>query len=366
MKRQHGVFEHVCYHGTNAVEDFDQFRLSKSGAQGPGIYLADSLEAGAQYGGEMVIAAKVTLQSPFYFYPSDESLDALANPELLEQALDSATLQHVLDRLEREGMDGYGFEVMESLRRRGHDGIVMVYPFGDPVLPDVSGAAVIIAFEPGQVEILHRAPPSDPSWRASAEREKRPAPSLAAANATQQLRDFVEQHFGSDEAVGVWYLDDDGVTRYTLHEGIEMWNCLGEDCPGMSSMMPDGSSATVCTNYAIHIGRALPDRTQIFGFSNNDNPTSRVAREEIHPGGHDFALVDGRYLVDPWIRLVACEGDQIFFDLEDEQDAALVRDIYGPRECWKHMLLTEEAYRPSAPGHTYERPSHTDSPALDF
>jgi hypothetical protein len=180
---------------------------------------------------------------------------------------------------------------------------------------------------------------------------------------SDEFRKFVERHFGSDEAIGVWFCSEEDNARYTLKEADEMFECLGEDCPPMISMMPDGSSATVCTNYAVHVGRKLPDRTQIFGFSNNDNPTSRVAREEIHPGGHDFAVVDGRYLVDPWIRLVACEGEQILFDLENEHDAVLVLDIYGPRECWRRMQLTEEEFLSVAELQNRSRLATTDSSA---
>ncbi|WP_321935351.1 hypothetical protein [Paraburkholderia sp. J8-2] len=163
---EQGNFEHVCYHGTRAETPFECFNVSSTGAQGPGIYLADRVESAAQYGGgRMVIEARVALRNPFWFYPSDESLDAEANIELLEQVLDATTLALVLQRMEREGMAGYGFEVMQSLRERGHDGVVVVYPFGKAELPGASGEAVVIAFEPGQVEILRRAPARDACWQ---------------------------------------------------------------------------------------------------------------------------------------------------------------------------------------------------------
>jgi hypothetical protein len=179
------------------------------------------------------------------------------------------------------------------------------------------------------------------------------------------VRTFVEHHFGSDDAIGVWFCGEEDGARYSAKEADELFECLGTDCPPMMSMMPDGSSATVCTNYAIHVGKKLPDRTQIFGFSNIDNPSSRVAREEIHPGGHDFALVDCRYLVDPWIRLVACESDQIIFDLDNDHDAAIVQDVYGPRECWRRMYLTEEEFRP-AKQQENTRDRDAEVPAMDF
>ncbi|AQH05833.1 hypothetical protein A9R05_43270 (plasmid) [Burkholderia sp. KK1] len=156
----------------------------------------------------------------------------------------------------------------------------------------------------------------------------------------QELWAYVEEQFGSDEALGIFYRGVNG-EAYSLEDGESMNAQLGDRCPDMYSVFPDDTSAVTCTNYAVQVARKLKGRTQIFGFANDDNPTSRVAREEIHPGGHDFALVDGRYLVDPWIRLVACEMQQICFDLQEATDASLVRDIYGPRECWRRMEAAE-------------------------
>lgn len=156
----------------------------------------------------------------------------------------------------------------------------------------------------------------------------------------REIRDYIEQQFGSDEALGVFYRGVNG-ERYSLDEAAALNVQLGDLCPDMYSVFPDETSAITCTNYAVQVARKLKGRTQIFGFANQDNPTSRVAREAIHPGGHDFAVVDGRYLVDPWIRLVACEMQQICFDLKEEMDLALVNDIYGPRECWRRMETAE-------------------------
>ena len=157
-------FVHVAYHGTRSAEAFATFRPSLTGAQGPGIYLADSFSAASEYGGAAVVQAVVTLSNPYYFFPSDDSLDAEVNGELLEQVLDPATLARVSDRMLVEGINGYGFEVRDALAQRGHDGIIMVYPFGEPALAGVSGAAVIVAFDPGQVEIKHYGLAADPLW----------------------------------------------------------------------------------------------------------------------------------------------------------------------------------------------------------
>ena len=143
----------MLYHGTSTV--FDRFVPSATGAEGPGIYLSDVYSI---YG-DFCLKTKVAMTNPFFFYPSDESLEAPANGELIEQVLSPEMAAIVNERLDREGLIGYGYEVQEALKARGHDGIIMVYPFGEPVLPGVTGSAVVIAFESDQVEILGVEPP---------------------------------------------------------------------------------------------------------------------------------------------------------------------------------------------------------------
>lgn len=152
------------------------------------------------------------------------------------------------------------------------------------------------------------------------------------------MKNQLSEMFGSDESMGVVFHvegHDEPVSPQALDRmfaGLQK-----NETPEFMSYFRDGLDAICCTNYAIQVAKALPGRTQIVGFANEDNPASRVARDEIHPGGHDFAIVDGRYIVDPWIKLVAAEGDQVVFDLDDPVDAAAALDIYGPRECWEFM-----------------------------
>lgn len=150
----------------------------------------------------------------------------------------------------------------------------------------------------------------------------------------------IEQKMGSDEALGVWFLTDAG-QALTLSEFQTMSADLGPDAmPGAQSLFPDGSSAIVCTEYAVQVARQYPGRTQVVGFANEDNPTSRFAQEDSGEG-HDFALVDKRYLVDLWLRLVYGEH-QAVFDLEDPVDAAYVLEFYGPRKCWKKIYTRNQ------------------------
>lgn len=159
--------------------------------------------------------------------------------------------------------------------------------------------------------------------------------------------------FGTDAALGVtfcaldanFYEDDGG--KFSIDEYAAMSAALGPAMPECVSHLPDGSSATCCTSYAIHVYKALPGRVQIFGFENEKNPTSRVAREELHPYGHDFAVVDGRYLVDPWVKLVlGVETAPVVFDMQQVAGAAEVLDVYGPQSCWERMVSVEQQNQP--------------------
>lgn len=137
-----------------------------------------------------------------------------------------------------------------------------------------------------------------------------------------------EASFGSDAAFGILFEDQQG-KRYTLDEGRVML-ATGSG-PELSSVFPDGSSAITCTNYARHVVARLPGRARIVGFFVEDNPASRLAQIA---GGHDFAIVDDRWIVDPWVRLVESESGRICFDLASPADRAIVEDLYGPRERW--------------------------------
>lgn len=153
----------------------------------------------------------------------------------------------------------------------------------------------------------------------------------------------METRFGSDEALGLYFvLDEDGSTL-TLDEFERMRKAVPlDEMPGMESRLPGGGSGTCCTDYAELIYNALPGRVEIWGFANEDNPDCRIAQEEWHPGGHDFAIVDHRFIVDPWPRLVACTCTQMVFDLKDPHDAEKASRIYGPKKRWTRLEAAEE------------------------
>lgn len=156
----------------------------------------------------------------------------------------------------------------------------------------------------------------------------------------EQFVSTMERMFGSDEALGVYFELEEGGSPISIAEQAAMYHSLGDQMPGLISYLRTGGSAVCCTDFAVQIFLELPGRVRIHGFSNEENPTSRVALKRMHPGGHDFAVVDGRYIVDPWPRLVHGGFHQMVFDIVAEQE--LVEDIYGPFGCWTLMLEAEK------------------------
>lgn len=151
------------------------------------------------------------------------------------------------------------------------------------------------------------------------------------------------ERFGSDEALGVWFEEEETGTRLSLAEYERKSSEVGPKNIHATSYLPGNLSATQCTAYAVYARRQLGrNRVCIYGFANEENPDCDVVRDELHPCGHDFALVDGRYLLDPWVKLVVGLDWQPVYDLQDPADKALVRQRYGELRVWTHMHGCEQ------------------------
>jgi hypothetical protein len=105
-----------------------------------------------------------------------------------------------------------------------------------------------------------------------------------------------------------------------------------------ASLLPDGGRAASCYDCAYYI-RSLEPKTEIYGFWSRENTSWAGA---ILQDGHDFAVVDRRYIVDPWIVETECLTDRAVFDLRDPADHAEVQRLYGDRRSWR---LVESASR---------------------
>jgi len=85
----------------------------------------------------------------------------------------------------------------------------------------------------------------------------------------------------------------------------------------------------VCHGTANWIRRRL-GRGQMYGYRLDDNPAAKVGAAY---GGHDFLVVDDRWLVDWWG--VHWSGDTDWLVLDLTQQMRLAERLYGPRTRWK-------------------------------
>lgn len=125
-------------------------------------------------------------------------------------------------------------------------------------------------------------------------------------------------------------------------------------------LLANGQSAVFAASYAEYIQEILgKDRVQIAGFDSERNPDSAYAKWGEQ--GADFAIVDQRYLIDPWPSLVLGENLPVVYDLKNSQDLARVREIYGDPQTWEPdltLLSQEKDHRHLAEAHLDAIASH--------
>lgn len=61
--------------------------------------------------------------------------------------------------------------------------------------------------------------------------------------------------------------------------------------------LPNGTAACVCTNSATLICQ-LAGKGEVWGYRDENNPRTKCGQ---FAGGHDFAFIDNRFIVDHWI-----------------------------------------------------------------
>jgi hypothetical protein len=118
----------------------------------------------------------------------------------------------------------------------------------------------------------------------------------------------LEAHYGSDEALGVYWDEMEG-----------------------RSLLPDGEPAVMCGACAAYIVE-LEGAGKVVGFYDGTNPTAHAAG--YAGGGHDFALIDDRYIVDPWVKDTGLTSTRAVFDLRNPDDADEVAWLYGNPARW--------------------------------
>ena len=96
---------------------------------------------------------------------------------------------------------------------------------------------------------------------------------------------------------------------------------------------PDGTACGLCTSSAIQVARQFDGL--VVGYYSNDNSTAEI-RLPNHDG-HDFALINDRWLVDYWAWHVEGLVASPIFDLSNDADRREVTRLYGSTVKWKPL-----------------------------
>ena len=137
-------------------------------------------------------------------------------------------------------------------------------------------------------------------------------------------KDTLEEMFSSEEKIGIFYAPaypespDENILAYL---------------PG------DFGQMGKCTNCALYVASRIPG-TVIAGFLQEENPA--CTHPSLWGSGHDFAIVDRRYIVDFWISLYTGDEDHSVFDCLDPKEHEKIVEIYGDPNAWK-IRIDDEA-----------------------
>jgi len=73
------------------------------------------------------------------------------------------------------------------------------------------------------------------------------------------------------------------------------------------------------------------------GYESCLNPTARIGGNICE--GHDFALIQNRYLVDYWAWRVCGLIEEPIFDLEENAERLAAESLYGDPSRWESISL---------------------------
>lgn len=98
-----------------------------------------------------------------------------------------------------------------------------------------------------------------------------------------------------------------------------------------ATIFPDGNYWAICTTWAAYVRRLEGPRAKLYGIDSDSVPESEIV--DFY-GGHDFAVVDDRFIVDGWSVNVHGFSRTAVFDLLDPADASVIRQLFGDPSRW--------------------------------
>ena len=153
------------------------------------------------------------------------------------------------------------------------------------------------------------------------------------------------EHFGNEDNFNIRKGDHD-----------EPLDPNDADLDGPASF-PSGGQWFICTDWSCYVRRELGDRAKLYGFDVETKRYEGGAEEGDYEvlargfDGHDFAVVDDRYIVDGWLTNIEGLHDKPVIDMQDPANAKVIKSIYGNPKLWdrnEHLEKIIDAETPEA------------------
>lgn len=141
----------------------------------------------------------------------------------------------------------------------------------------------------------------------------------------------------------------EAIEKFIADLSDEEYFCLADD----EWQFRNGTACAICTTAARHIAERF--NGQVLGYHSVNNPGADIGLPNLD--GHDFALIDDRWLVDYWAWHVARLVTTPIFDLKDRLDHADVHWLYGDAGRWSlvHSFVDHGQERQLDPRATHPR-----------
>lgn len=155
---------------------------------------------------------------------------------------------------------------------------------------------------------------------------------LSSDNQTKTLsvKEELESKFGSEQSIGIHYAE------YGSMIPAEEFSEEEKEQTDIYAFLPNDEEMGRCTNCALYVAEQYPGRAEVYGFYCEDNPKC-THKAITDANGHDFCIIDKRYIVDFWVSLYTGYEKQSVYDLHDKSDQLKIRQIYGDPEKWSVM-----------------------------
>lgn len=111
-----------------------------------------------------------------------------------------------------------------------------------------------------------------------------------------------------------------------------------EDHDDGPALFPSGGQWFICTDWADYVRRAYGKRAKLYGFHTENNPAPGMENFD----GHDFAVVDGRYIVDGWLPNIEGLHHSAVIDMQDPAEKETVAKFYGNPKRWERATKREQ------------------------